>query len=285
MARVSYRGFGRDVRGTGEGQGIRGVFAPGDWIVFSDGLFDTGLLGIVFVGVFLVLILFFTNLERKRPMTLRVIPAFSKLRHAIGLAVEAGKRLHFSLGRGTVMGLPAGSAFAGFGLLDRIARTASVSDRPPIATSGDGSLTILSQDTIHRALRAIGEEGRYDPSSGQLSGLTPFAYAAGNLPVIYDEQIAASILSGHYGSEVALITDAIERNEGMVLAGSDNIPAQAVLYATAEEPLIGEELYVAGAYLKAGTTHIASVRAQDVLRWGLVGIILVGAILKFLGLV
>lgn len=251
--------------------------------MFSEGLSDTGVLGILFVGVFLILILYFTSIERKKPMTLRVIPAFSKLRHAIGLAVEAGKRLHLSFGRGSVMGLQAGSALVGFGLLDRIARTASISDRPPIATSGDGSLTILSQDTIRGALQAIGEEGRYDRSSGQLSGLTPFGYAAGNLPIIYDEQIAASILAGHFSSEVVLITDAVERNGGMVLAGSDNIPAQAVLYATAEEPLIGEELYVAGAYLKAGTTHIASVRAQDILRWGLVGVILAGAILKFLG--
>jgi hypothetical protein len=55
------------------------------------------------------------------------------------------------------------------------------------------------------------------------------------------------------------------------------------LYATAQEPLIGEELYAAGAYLQAGPLHISSLRAQDILRWVLAAIILGGAILKFLG--
>jgi len=55
-----------------------------------------------------------------------------------------------------------------------------------------------------------------------------------------------------------------------------------VLFAAAQEPLIGEELYAAGAYLKSGPIHIASLRAQDVLRWVLIFAILLGAILKFL---
>jgi hypothetical protein len=45
--------------------------------------------------------------------------------------------------------------------------------------------------------------------------------------------------------------------------------------------LIGEELYAASAYLKAGPAHYATLSAQDVLRWVLVAAILVGAILKF----
>jgi len=47
--------------------------------------------------------------------------------------------------------------------------------------------------------------------------------------------------------------------------------------------LVGEELYAAGAYLQAGPLHTASLRAQDTLRWIIVGIILLGALLKFVG--
>ena len=68
----------------------------------------------------------------------------------------------------------------------------------------------------------------------------------------------------------------------MTLAGSDDLPAQAVLYAAAQEPLIGEELYAAGAYLKTGPVHTASLRAQDLLRWVIILAILLGSILKFL---
>jgi hypothetical protein len=45
--------------------------------------------------------------------------------------------------------------------------------------------------------------------------------------------------------------------------------------------LIGEELYAVGAYLKTGPIHIASLRAQDLLRWVIILAILLGSILKF----
>jgi hypothetical protein len=68
------------------------------------------------------------------------------------------------------------------------------------------------------------------------------------------------------------------------MAGSDSIPAQAVLFATADEPLLGEELYAAGAYLGGGAVYTASIRMQDILRWVLIGAIGIGAFLKLLGI-
>jgi hypothetical protein len=70
----------------------------------------------------------------------------------------------------------------------------------------------------------------------------------------------------------------------LTLAGTDNLTGQAVLYATAHEPLIGEELYAGGAYLQAGPIHTASLQAQDAIRWLLVGVILIGIVLKVVGL-
>jgi len=248
-------------------------------------LLGVEIIGLVFVLVFLALIILFIVYERSQKVNpLRPIRAFDRLRREIGLAVEAGKRLHVSLGRGGLNGLEGGSALIGLSTLDRIARTASISDKPPVTTSGDGTLTLLSQNTARGVFASIGLENQYEPSSGRLVGVTPFSYAAGTLPVIYDEQVAANILAGHFGSEVALITDAAERSGGMTLGGSDNLSAQAVLYAASDEPLIGEELYATGAYLKAGPAHNASVRAQDVFRWVLIAIILAGAVLKFFGI-
>ncbi len=243
-----------------------------------------GIIGLIFVLIFFSLIIIFAVVHRKRTdWHLRTITAYAKLERAIGLAVEAGTRIHISLGRGNISGMQGGSALVGLSVLERVARAASISDRPPVATSGDGTLGILSQDTLHSGLRAIGAESQYDSTYGQVSGLTPFSYAAGTLPVIYDEHVSACFLSGHFESEVALITDAAERSGSLTLAGSDSITAQAILYATAQEPLIGEELYAAGAFVRAGDTHLSSLRAQDVLRWTLVVIILAGAALKAVG--
>lgn len=241
-------------------------------------------LSFLFVIFFLVLIVIFRILGRKKPiLPLRIISAFTKLSKTIGLSVESGKRIHISLGRGSIYGEQAAAGLVGLSVLERIAQVTTMSDHPPIATSGDGAIAILSQDTLKGSYRAIGVQNQFDPTSGRLTGATPFSFAVGSLPVIYDEQSSIDILLGHFGNEVALITDASMRNGNTSLAGSDDLTAQSIIYATAEEPLIGEELFAAGAYVKSGPMHIASLHAQDVFRWILVMIMIVGAILKFFG--
>jgi hypothetical protein len=241
--------------------------------------------GLVIVIVFAGLMIIFAVAGSKYPgRNLREILAFTRLRRAVGLAVEAGTRLHVSLGRGGIIGPESGSALVGFTMLERITRAASISDRPPVATSGDSVLSILSQDTLRSAHRAMGIDQAYNPDSAQLTGLTPFSYAAGTMPVIRDSQVSANVLVGHFGSEAILLSDAGERAGSITIAGTDSITGQAVLFAASHEPLIGEDVFAGGAYLNAGPFHIASLRTQDVFRWAIIVIILVGAIARFVGI-
>jgi len=236
--------------------------------------------GIVFFSAALMLGLSF--LRRKTPPVFRDIPAFTRLRQAVGLVVEDGSRLHVSLGRGTLTTPQSASALAGLALLRRLADLTSAGDQPPIATSGDATLAILSQDTLQAAAK-FSERAAFDPTAGRLTGLTPFSYAAGAIPAIRDENVSANVLMGNFGIEVALLTDAVERENTFVLAGSDNLAAQAVIYASAQEPLIGEEIYAAGAYIESSPLHAASLTVQDVLRWLIIAAILVGALLALAG--
>jgi len=99
------------------------------------------------------------------------------------------------------------------------------------------------------------------------------------MPTIRDESISTNVLIGNFGVEVGLLAEAAERQNAVVIAASDNLPAQAVLYSTSPDPIIAEELFAAGAYVQAGRMHNASLLTQDVLRWLIIGTILVGAIL------
>nr|CAI78543.1 hypothetical protein [uncultured Chloroflexota bacterium] len=245
------------------------------------------ILGLLLLALALTLTIFFLMREFDRgpgvSRRLRDIPAFHRFRRAIGLSVESGQRLHISLGRGGVMDLPGGATLEGLTILECCTRAASVSDRPPVVTSGESITAVLSQDTLRLGYASLGAERRYTPTNGRLSGLTPLSYAAGVMPDIHDEQVSASIFAGHFGSEIGLLIEAGERTNGLTVAGSDSLPAQAVLYATAQEPLIGEELYAGGAYLGAGKAHVASLYMQDILRWVVIGLIFLGAIFKLVG--
>ena len=238
-------------------------------------------LGLFFLAT--VLLLAFIFLRRRRPASFRTIEAYERLNRSVGLAVEDGTRLHISLGRGNLLTSRGCSALAGLAMLRRLAERTSVSDRPPIATSGDASLAILSQDTLQSGYRAAGAEEQYRFTTGRLTGLTPFSYAAGAIPTIHDENVSTNVILGDLGAEAALLTEASDRENANLIAASDDLSAQSVFYASSQEPLIGEELFAAGAYVGAGTAHEASLNVQDVLRWLIILAIILGAGLKLMG--
>jgi hypothetical protein len=228
-----------------------------------------------------VLLVALTLWRRRSPGSLRSIEAYEQLNRSVGLAVENGTRLHISLGRGNLFTTRAGSALAGLAMLRRLAERTSVSDRPPVVTSGDASLAILSQDTLQSGYRAAGAEDQYRFTTGRLTGLTPFSYAAGTVSTIHDESVSANVFIGDFGAESALLAEASDRENTSLIAASDNLSAQSVFYASSQEPLIGEELFAAGAYVGAGASHEASLNVQDILRWLIILAILIGSVLKF----
>ena len=223
-------------------------------------------------------------LRRKSTPIFREIPAIIRLRKAIGRAVEDGSRMHFSLGKGGLTSPQGAASLAGLSTLRRLADLTSTSDKTPIATSGDGSLTILSQDVMQASYQEATGGGQFDATGARLTGLTPFSYASGTIPVILDEQISANVLIGSFGVEAALMADASERQNSFLLASSDSLTGQAVLFASAQEPLIGEELYAVSEYVSHTPIHAASLSVQDVLRWTIIACMLLGSILKLAGI-
>jgi len=231
------------------------------------------------------MVLGLTVLQRKSAPVFREIKAFIRFKRAIGLSVEDGTRLHLSLGRGGLQTARGASALAGLGLLRHLAELTSVSDRPPLVTSGEGALSILTGDTLKSGYKAASAEELYDPTTARLTGLSPFSYAAGAIPAIRDENVSLNVFLGHFGPEVALLADAAERANSLTVAAADQPPAQAVLFASVDEPLIGEELFAAGAYAGAGAAHQASLRTQDVLRWLIILALLGASAFKLLGVI
>jgi hypothetical protein len=240
-------------------------------------------LGLIFLSAILLLAL--SMFRRKSPPKLRLIPALTRLYRAVGLSVEDGTRVFVSLGRAGLL-TPRGAApLAGLATLRHLAERTSLSDHPPIAVAGESALALLAQDTLEAGYQAAGAGEFYQPTSGRLTGMTPFSAVAGALPILRDESVSAGVLVGHFGVEAALLSDAAERENMFLLGASDDLASQAALYASAQETLIGEELFATSAYLGAPASHMASLTLQDILRWLIIIVLLAGTVLKLLGMV
>ena len=237
--------------------------------------------GAILIIVSAGLIAIFYALSKKRPSKrLRPIEAVENLKKSSGLSVEEGKRLHISLGSASMISPQGASALAGLSVLERLSRAGISSDNPPIATSGDSILSILSQETLKSSYRSGNALDSYAFDSARLTGTTPFSYAVGTIPAIRDARVSTNIIIGHLGPEAAFLTEAAEQQGSRLIAASDALEGQAVMYAAAQDPLLGEELFALPAYLQFNPFHQASLKAQDILRWVLIAALVGGAIYK-----
>lgn len=220
--------------------------------------------------------------KRKSPANLREMPALTRLYRTLGLSIEDGTRLHISLGSGSLLDARGGSALAGLAMLRHIAERTSVSDKPSVASAGDPMLGLLTQDTLQSGYQAAGVEELYVPTTGRVTGLSPFGYAAGAMNISQNENVSANIIIGHFGPEAALLAEASDRENIVMIGASDDLTGQSVLFANTQDAFIGEELFAAGAYLGAGASHVASLTVQDILRWVVILALLGGAAAKLL---
>jgi len=242
------------------------------------------LIGLVIIVLTASFMLVFALQGRRSPLPLRHIAAMDHLARAVGLSVEDGRRIHVSFGRGNFLDSHAASSVSNTALLKELLRRSAGSDRPPAITGGDGVSTLLALDVLHSAQVGGSTVERVDPRRGRLAGVTPMSYAAGVLPALQNEQTSMMVTGGMLGAELNLILDTAEDESVNILTASDSPVGQAVAFASPVDVLLGEEIFALPAYLNAGSMYSASLLAEDSLRWLLIVLIILGAVLRSIGL-
>ena len=147
--------------------------------------------GLIFGGVLIILcfslVIVFNPFSFKRYYKrLRTIDAVENLKKISGLSVEEGKRIHICLGNGNMLSPQSASSFVGLNVLDRLTRVSISSDNPPVTTSGDSTLNLLSQETLKSVYRSGNALDAYSIHNARLTGTSAFSYAVGALPTMED---------------------------------------------------------------------------------------------------
>lgn len=249
----------------------------------------TQFLGIIIILITLVMLGVGTIVNRRRriPVALRPIAAYEALPTQIGAAIEANRPVHTSLGSAGIGGSSTALAIAGAELFYRVVQRASISTVAPLLTVSDPTAIPLAYATLRRAYNSRGLIYRYEASGVRWfpAGTRSLAFAAALTATIADDNVGTNVLVGSFGPELALIADAAYRRNQPLIAASDQLEGQAVAYALADQPLIGEELFAAGAYMSAGqdNAQVTTVVVLDTLRWLLIAAMVAVAILTALG--
>jgi hypothetical protein len=243
-------------------------------------------LGILIIVTALVLTIVVTQFVRVRKnlTTLRAIPAYTAISDLVGLSIESNRPLHLSFGSTGLSDNTTPLALADAELFYQIAQQAAIGDVSPIITMNNASVLPLGQDVLRRAYRSRNRlnQARYNSVRWYPSGSRSLAFAAALTVLMHDDRVSANILTGRFGTELALMMEAGLRHDLPSIAMSDTLEGQAVAYAFSSEILIGEEIFAAGAYLSGGSSQIGATITIDVMRWVLAAILLFGMVLALL---
>lgn len=240
-----------------------------------------------FVAVLGLLIFVKRGLQRgQQSFSLRRLLPFQALRRQVGMSLESGDPPLFALGRGALQGSGGMASIASLQLLQELTESSGRGQVTPQVFVGAATLLPIAQDTVRRAAEEGAESQEQEASVRFVAeDAFPIAYAAGTANAIDRESVVSSIAMGRFGQELALIGEAASRRGVEQLMGSDDPEAIAIAYASTENHLLGEELYVAGAYLRETDWDLAAVRTQDILRWLLIIAIIAAAILQIVDLI
>jgi hypothetical protein len=206
--------------------------------------------------------------RRRNLYTFRDIPAYRAMPMVVGEAIEANRPVHVSFGSAGIGGANTLLTLASAELLYQVAERAAIGGLSPILTVSDPTAIPLGQDTLRRAYQARDLINRYQRGSVRWypAGERSLAFAAALTATLGDDRVSSNVLVGSFGPELALVAEASARRDRTVIATSNQLEGQAVAYAMSDQPLIGEEIFTAGAYLGESPSQIAGVVTQDVLR-------------------
>jgi len=230
-----------------------------------------GLIGLVALAVFGVAQFFLIGtISAGRRPRFRPIPLFTALRGMLGRSIESGRELHVSIGTGSIGGEDMATTLAGLQIVEYLADEAAASGVAPVITTADAATLILAEDTLRRPYIRQGSLENYPPLSARLPALEPTQYAAATMDYLAHGRVLANVMSGVFGAEAGLMARAADKDALPQFGGAADPRALAVLLPTADNLLVGEEMFAAKAYLQARPPHLASLRAQDIARWAIV---------------
>ena len=230
-----------------------------------EGRLITAIITVIF---FILTILYVDRSKRQLPW-IRPIAGLNAIDEVIGRSVEMGRPVHYTIGGSGVE--PAN--IAGLTVLGHVARISARLGAKLIFTCGVPEVIPLAESHMEAAYRL---ENRTDmvPDVRYFAG----GYVQGVTGLINQENIAAQFIIGAIYYYSIVFAEIAYKVGAMQIAGTPNYWQLPFFVAICDYTLIGEEVYVAGAYLSKDPVQMGSILSSDVAKILSIILIILGVI-------
>jgi hypothetical protein len=235
---------------------------------------------LVFGILLIAFVLIYSRLQRGGALpVVRPLPALNALHALTERAIEEGRATHIALGTGTLAGEHAAETLVGLSAMSHLAEQARRANQIPVVTTADPAVQLIAGDVLAHDAPIPAVLAR---DNARFIAPNAIAYGAGTRAVMQDEQLGLTAILGDIGDDYLYLAATHPGGGNSFhppeVAGTTRPETLPLVQLSARHPLLGEELFAYGAYLGKDMQQWAGVILQDVVRWGVVAVVIIGAI-------
>lgn len=195
---------------------------------------------------------------------------------------ESGKKPIFVTGSSSITDSLSINGLLGFPFIKKYAHSNIHGDQRFLLIHGDPALALLSQMVLKGVYNNAMVPELFDPHTSYYTGSSAMTNLGACLAQLKGFENGGMVLIGQMQPEWHLLIDMANRKEWFSYAASPNLSFQSVGLFANWNSIIGENYYALGAST-GNNLHRASLKVQDLLRIGIVLILIIGSLLIALG--
>jgi len=257
--------------------GGEGVSASSNSVQSSQQWFNTARINALAATVlFLIFVVTFVNRAKVgKSLFIRRIAGLSAVEDAVGRATEMGRPMLYVPGIGTISDI---ATIASLNILAQVAKKAAEYETPLVVPNFDPIVYTVAHEVVKEAYLETGKPDAFKADNVYFITNDQMGYAAAVDGIMVREKPATNFLLGSFFAESLILAETGATTGAIQIAGTDQV-AQLPFFITAcDYTLMGEELYAASAYLAKEPLLLGTLKAQDLSKMLIVGLLILGLI-------
>jgi len=217
----------------------------------------------------------------------RTLAGIEGLNEAIARCVEEGRPIFLTTGHGGG-GLYTDNGpahMAGVGILGFVARQCARLGAKLVTCWPFPEMLPIAEDVIYQAYLMEGRPNEVPPDSVRYLSSYALAFKMGYIGQLTRENAGAAVITGAiWASDALQMTEPGVQMGATQIGGAVAMSSVSMLALTCDYTFIGEELFSAGAFAAEDPTQLGVMYASDLVKLGLMAIILLGIVLSSVGI-
>jgi len=239
---------------------VMGLYKMGEGVIFVEDL------SVQFAAVLIFSITIYYYIDRARSgeeIYLRTIPGLKAMEEAVGRATEMGKSVLFVPG---ISDLDQVETITGLNILGHVAEHTAKYETSLNVPVSKSIVMEAGREVCKEAYLRAGRPDLYYDDMVHYVTEEQFAYTAGITGIMERDKPAACFYLGKFYAESLILAEAGNSIGALQIAGTGSYSQIPFFVTACDYTLIGEEFFVASAYLSKKPELVGSIKGQDIIK-------------------